>query len=412
MQNPTFRNTAKQQQAIELISQVITTLLEGGSRSGKTAIIIKAIYIRATKYPGTDHCIMRFRFNHAKLSLWYGTLPKVANLLGIYDALEFNKSDWFIKLPNGSRIWLGGLDDKERLEKILGNEYATIYVNEASQISFDGYEILTTRLNAPPGVPPKFFIDYNPPSTSHWGFRIFHKREFPDGRPVPKDDYKWLKMNPIDNLENLSENYMQILNNLSSAKKKRFMDGDYGSDEGALWKRAWIKYQAADIEHMRRIVVGVDPSGSENGDEVGIIVVGYDGKNYFVFDDFTLNGTPKEWSDEVMLAYDKYKGDCIAAEKNFGGQMVESTITDMGRRKVKVKLVNASRGKAVRAEPVSAMYERGNVFHVKELPALEDEMCTWKPNDENAKSPNRIDAAVWALTELSGGRPSLFDVVG
>lgn len=405
-----FNNTPKQQHAIELMARNITTLLEGGSRSGKTAIIVKGIMIRAQKYPETRHLISRYRFNAAKLSLWHDTIPKVAKLLDIHAALKFNKTDWYIEFPNKSQLWIGGLDDSIRLEKILGQEFATIYGNECSQISYDAFEILRTRLNPPRGVPPKFWLDYNPPNKQHWGYKIFHDRKFPDGRPVPENDFGWLKMNPQDNQENISENYIAMLQTLSAAKKKRFLDGDYGDLEGALWRMSWIRYKTTDIEHMRRIVVGVDPSGSEGGDEIGIIVVGFDGKDYYVFADYTLHGTPKEWGDEVIMAYEKYKADCIVAEKNFGGQMVESTITDMGRRNVKVKLVNASKGKAVRAEPISAMYEREQVYHVKELTALEDELTTWKPL-ESEKSPNRLDSLVWGLTELSMGRPSMFDIV-
>jgi hypothetical protein len=329
------------------------------------------------------------------------TIPDVLKGLGIEGSVRPNAHDFYYEFPNGSRLWVDGLDDKERVEKILGNEYATIYYNEASQIhSYDTIEMVNTRLNPPRGVPGRIIIDYNPPSIQHWGYKVYHKRQFPDGRPVPENDYAWLQMNPEDNLENISEDYITGLQNLSAGKRRRFLDGEYGTDEGALWKRSWIRYQKPPAT-LVRVVVGVDPSGSISGDEVGIIAAGLgdNGKKYILCDN-TLNASPKEWGDEVVRVYDKYVADVVAAEKNFGGDMVEATITQFGTKSVNVKLVNASRGKAVRAEPISAMYERGEVFHAEPLPELEDELCTWKP-DEEMKSPNRLDALVWALTELS-----------
>jgi hypothetical protein len=292
-----------------------------------------------------------------------------------------------------------GLDDKDRIEKILGNEYASIFLNEVSQISYDTVELVETRLNAPKGVPLRMIFDYNPPSMQHWGYKIFHKGHFPDGKSVPENDYKWLKLLPEDNKENLSDDFIPGLQNLSEAKRKRFLLGEYGTDEGALWKRDWIRYDKLPTT-LVRVVVGVDPSGSTLGDEIGIIIaaIGPD-KRIYILDDYSLHGTPNEWSNEVFAAYSKYQADVVAAEKNFGGEMVESTITKFGDRNINVKLVNATRGKAVRAEPVSAMYERGEIIHARPLLELEDELCTWKPN-ESDKSPNRLDALVWAVTEL------------
>ena len=398
-----FTKTPKQIQLLDLISNNTTTLAEGGGRSGKTAGFIYAMVVRAAHYPNTWHLAVRLRASHAKMSLWNKTIPDVLRWTGLKDKVSTNKQEMTVTFPHGnkgdSKIIVAGLDDKDRVEKVLGNEYATIFINEASQIVYDSYEMLGTRLNAK-GVPLRVLIDYNPPSTQHWGYKIFHKRKFPDGREVPKDDYAVIKMNPSDNIQNISEQYIKYLETLSISKRKRFLMGEYGTDEGSLWKREWINYKKQALE-LVRVVVGVDPSGSVEGDEIGIIVVaqGNDNKKY-VLADYSLHGTPQEWSSEVIAAYDKYQADCIVAEKNYGGDMVEATITQMGTRNVNVELVTATRGKVVRAEPISAMYERGEVFHVEPLMELEDELCTWKPL-EDKKSPNRLDALVWALTNLS-----------
>ena len=406
----TFINTAKQQQAIRIINSCSTSLLEGGSRSGKTAIIIKLMLQRAMRSPDINQVVARLRFNHAKTSLWYDTIPKVARLLDIQQYMKYNSQDMFIEFPNRSRLWVAGTDDKDRVEKVLGQEFATIFLNEVSQMSFDAYELFRTRLNPPRGLKPRYLLDLNPCSTGHWIYKLFHGRKRPDGSMVEASEFKHIKMNPSDNLENLSEDYIANLQLLSAAKRKRFLDGDYTSEEGSLWKRDWIKYKDIEKDQLTRIVLGVDPSGSRDGDEVGIIIAGTDGKDYYILDDFTLQASPKEWGDETIHGYEKWMADCIAAEKNFGGEMVATTITDMGRRNVNVKLVNAARGKIVRAEPISAMYERGQVYHRKEFTMLEEEYCSFKglPDED---SPNRLDAAVWALTELSEGCISMGDIL-
>ena len=395
-----FEKTPKQIEAVNLIGNNTTTLLEGGSRSGKTVIALHVMVVRALHYPGTWHLAARLRFNHARTSLWQKTLPDVLKFHNLDGQAKYNHSDTYVEIGNGSRILIGGLDDKDRVEKILGNEYATIFLNEASQIMYDSVEIIMTRLNPPKGVPARCMIDFNPPAMKHWGYSIFHKRVFPDGRPVPADDYAVIKMNPGDNLDNISENYMARLEGLSGRRRKRFLHGDYGEEEGALWKREWFKYRTPPVD-MRRVVIGVDPSGSKEGDEIGIIAVGRcaEGK-YWVMGDYSLHGTPNEWSNEVMAAYDNKQADAVVAEKNYGGDMVESTITRFGARNINVKMVSATRGKQVRAEPISALYEQGLVYHTEPMAELEDELVTTK-FEELEKSPNRLDALVWALTELA-----------
>ena len=400
-----FEKTKKQIQAINLITNNTTTLLEGGGRSGKTIICIRTEIIRAFHYPNTDHVALRLRFNHAKTSLWLKTIPDVLRFMNIKGLLIPNNSDYYLRFPNGSKLFVAGLDDKDRVEKILGNEFATIFLNEASQMTYDSVETIMTRLNPPRGVPGRCLMDFNPPAKKHWAYKLFHLREFPDGRPVPKDDYAHIRINPKDNLKNISENYMKYLDNLSGRKRKRFKFGEYGDEEGTLWKRNWFVYGHAPID-MERVAIGVDPSGSKTGDEIGIIAAGKKAGRYYVLEDYSLHGTPKEWGDEVGSAYNNKCADVVAAEKNYGGEMVEATITALGVKNINVKLVNATRGKAVRAEPISALYEKGLVTHVKLFPTLEDELCTTK-FDDLKRSPNRLDAVVWALTELGGAEEEL-----
>jgi PBSX family phage terminase large subunit len=394
----------KQLEALRLISKNKITLLEGGGRSSKTFTHLYVIIVRALLIK-SDHLVCRFRFAHAKQSICHQTMPKLLDLLCIKNRVHLNKSEWFYEFPNGSRIWIGGLDDKERTEKILGNEYATIFFNEASQISYESFEILLTRLNPPEGLKGKILLDYNPPSKKHWGYKIFHERKYPDGRPVPDNDYAYLKMNPIDN-KFVSKEYMETLETLSVRKRKRFRDGEYSDDLGTLWHRTWFKYDNK-IESFSRIAIGVDPTGTKTGDEVGIVVAGIKNDIFYILDDYSLHGTPKEWADEVNASYEKWKADIVVAEKNYGGDMVESTLKNSNSM-MNVKLVVSSRGKILRAEPISALYEQGKVVHRTLFNDLEDEMCMYEETSDF--SPNRLDAAVFALTELSGiGGASMWD---
>jgi phage terminase large subunit-like protein len=167
---------------------------------------------------------------------------------------------------------------------------------------------------------------------------------------------------------------------------------------GALWTRAIIDdYRVTKAPDLVRVVVGVDPAASTG--ETGIVVAGRgaDGHAYLL-EDLTTAGSPDTWGRQVVTAYHKYRADRAAVEANNGGDMVISTIQVVDKT-VATKKLWASRGKATRAEPVAALYEQGKVHHVGMFAGLEDEYCTWV-SGEGMDSPNRLDAAVWALTEL------------
>ncbi|MBA7575303.1 hypothetical protein ES708_17127 [subsurface metagenome] len=174
----------------------------------------------------------------------------------------------------------------------------------------------------------------------------------------------------------------------------------------ALWERARIEeLRLRKHPELRRIVVAIDPQGtdSESSSSTGIVVAGVaqiaDRDEAFVLADLTLSGTPERWASEAVTGYYRFKADRIVAEVNFGGDMVEAIIRIVDKN-IAFKKVNASRGKAIRAEPVSALYEQGRVHHVGFFADLEDQLCEWVPGD---KSPDRLDALVWAITELMLG---------
>lgn len=173
---------------------------------------------------------------------------------------------------------------------------------------------------------------------------------------------------------------------------------------GALWTRALIRY-VKELPQMARVVVAVDPSGAsgnEDGDSIGIVTAGrgVDGR-FYVLEDATCDLGPAGWGRRAVERYHAHKADRIIAERNFGGAMVESVIRTADRN-VPVKLVTASRGKAVRAEPIAALYEQGRVSHVLGMDALEDQMMQMTLTGFMGDgSPDRVDALVWALSELA-----------
>jgi len=174
--------------------------------------------------------------------------------------------------------------------------------------------------------------------------------------------------------------------------------------EGALWDRDQIEEHRVTVHPpLKRIVVGVDPSAGSKAtsDETGIVVVGLgeNGEGY-VLDDVSLRGTPNDWGRAAVAAYHKFSADRIVAESNQGGEMVSHTLRTVDEN-VPIKLVHASKGKATRAEPISALYEQGRVHHHGFHASLEDQMTEWVPGVGN--SPDRVDALVWGLTELMLG---------
>lgn len=189
------------------------------------------------------------------------------------------------------------------------------------------------------------------------------------------------------------------------AIEQEILAEDKDEAPGALWTHDLIaqhRVEPKDVPtSLKRIVVGVDPPGGAT--ECGIVVAGvaHNGHAY-VLADYSIQASPATWGKAVVTAYEYYMADRVLGEVNFGGDMVENTVRNAeGGQNVSYEDVRASRGKDVRAEPVAAKYERGMVHHVGEFAHLEDEMCTWQPGV--AKSPNRMDALVWALTKLIVG---------
>ncbi|WP_203201359.1 phage terminase large subunit [Variovorax paradoxus] len=424
-----FAPTERQRQAIDTVLSGLATwvMLFGGGRSGKTFLIIRTIVLRALKAPGSRHLIVRFRFVHLRASIIADTFPRVMRLCFPGVHYDLSRTEWVAKLPGGSEIWFGGLDEGDRMEKLLGMEFVTIYINEASQVSWGGVMLLLTRLaqkvmqvlpgRAESPLKLRFLFDCNPPSKAHWSFKVFKQKLDPETKEPLREpnNYDSFLMNPADNAENLSSEYLQTLEGLSERMKRRFVRGEFAdATPNALFDEAVIdrwRVNDGQVPAYQRVVVSVDPSGASDdeqnadNDEVGITVdaLGIDSRAYLV-EDLTVKGGPTVWGRIAVEAYMRHKADVIVGESNFGGGMVQQTIQVAAARaetRVFFKMVTASRGKIQRAEPFSALYEDGKVRHVGLFPKLEDELCAFSTGGYTGpRSPNRADAHIWGLAEL------------
>ena len=217
-----------------------------------------------------------------------------------------------------------------------------------------------------------------------------------------------------DNAANMPESFIQEIEDKYAGTRlgRQELEGEILEDiPGALWTRESIdNYRIKDnIPDFERVIVAVDPAASseEGSDETGIVVVGFarDKDGYgrgYVLEDGSLRGSPEEWASKAVKLYRKHQADKIVAEKNNGGDMVASVIRGVDRS-VPITLVHASRGKYVRAEPISALYEQGRVHHCGRFDQLEDQMCLFTTDafkTPSMGSPDRVDALVWGLTEI------------
>ncbi len=212
-----------------------------------------------------------------------------------------------------------------------------------------------------------------------------------------------VRFSTFDNAENLSPIFLQRVRERYEGTRlgRQELYGEILDDNpGALWKRDIIEnLRVREHPPLVRVIVAVDPAvtHNEDSDETGIVTAGIAASGHcYVLDDSSLQGSANQWAVAAVRAYHKWEADRIVGEVNNGGDLVEVNIRTVDPS-VPYEAVTASRGKLIRAEPVSALYEQGKVHHVGTFPQLEDQMCEWVPGE---KSPDRMDALVWAITKL------------
>lgn len=283
------------------------------------------------------------------------------------------------------------------------------------------------------------FAKYDPAKAEAvWENLIYGMREISDpndrpriyitttGRAMPvfkqikeREDTVVITGSSYENLDNLSKQYATVLHSMESSSwaKQEIHGGVVEEVAGALWSIDMIdRHRLEEIpwNDLGRIVVAIDPMTGQAGGpkkaskaETGIVVAAQSAEkdeagayHYYVLADKSMNGTPHQWASAAMQAYESFGAHRVVAEQNQGGSMIEQTIRSIDKDSP-VKLVRASKGKVSRAEPVASIYETGRVHHCGVFNELEDQMTTYDPT-ANMASPDRMDALVWALTELSG----------
>ncbi|MCK9628496.1 MAG: hypothetical protein M0R37_07890 [Bacteroidales bacterium] len=306
---------------------------------------------------------------------------------------DWNRSMGELHLHTGARIYITSADDGAR--HIQGKDLRGLWAEEIGlwqnwQMAWD--ESIAFAVRQEPG---KILVTGTP------------KKGHPLVRRLLSDpEVRVSRMRTLDNAANLNPASLQAMIDryAGTLLGRQELDGELIDDvSGALWLRSDILYLPAPLD-MTRIVVAVDPSGAKDpesgNDAIGISVCGFDSYTQYghVLADYSLTDGPAVWAKRAIQAYHQHEADLIVAESNFGGEMVRHTIHAVDP-KVPVKLIHASRGKQQRAEPVAMLYKGGRVYHTHPMPELEDELATWVPG-ETKQSPNRLDAVVWALTEL------------
>ena len=366
-----------------------------GRGAGKTRTAAEWLAYEASSRPRTRWAIAAPTFTDARDTCAEGE-SGIVNILKQYGTLlDYNRSMGEIFLTNKSRIKLFSGEEPDRFR---GPQFHGGWFDELAAFKYpdawDQYQF-GLRLGERPQTivtttprPTKLLKDLMNRETT----RTIRGSTFDNAKNLAPTALAELKLRYENTRLGRQELYGEILDNV----------------EGALWTREIIENaRVTQAPSLIRIVIGVDPAvtSNENSDETGIVAAGVDNSgNYYVLDDASLRATPDAWARVAVNYYHKHKADRIVAETNNGGDMIILLLQQVDRS-VSTKKVTATRGKQLRAEPISALYEQGRVHHVGYFSDLEEQMCQWTPDSKS--SPDRLDALVWALTELNTGGSSM-----
>jgi phage terminase large subunit-like protein len=372
------------------------TILTGGRGSGKSYHVAYFL-LWLIHEPGHVVLFTRYTLVSAGISIMPEFLEKI-DLLNKLDEFHITK-DEIIHKVSGSRIIFKGIktssgNQTANLKSIQG--VTTFILDEAEELTdYDSFEKIDLSIRQQ-GIANRVVLVMNPSNKSHWVFTNYINAN--------RDDVTHVHTTYMDNLANLSESFLEQAERTRQTnpiRYKHIFGGEWlDESEGILWNRMIINQARTDTYTAKRIVIGVDPAttATMDSDETGIIVGCIDDNgNGYVLEDLSGRYSPSQWGALVGSAYTRWNADCIVAEKNQGGDMVE-TILRQHHKTARVKLVSATKGKAVRAEPIYGLYEQGKVYHVGQFPILEHQMVTFNP--ESGQSPDRVDALVWLFTDL------------
>ncbi|MCC4240368.1 PBSX family phage terminase large subunit [Thalassospira povalilytica] len=366
----------------------------GGRGSGKSHFFAELGVETALIRPGFRMVCVREVQKSLKESAKRLLEDKIRSL-GVAD--HFRILDDRIVTPGNGLFLFQGMQDHtaESIKSLEGFDAA--WVEEAQTMSARSLEMLRPTIRSPGS---ELWFSWNPRRASDPVDELLRGASVPDNATVVQANYN---DNPFFPAE--LEEERQFDKKHRPDRYRHIWEGDYEPTAlGAIWNRQMFQEHRRDeAPEMSRIVVAVDPAVTSNdgSDYHGIVVcgLGADGRGY-VLDDMSRRGSPQQWAQSVVAAYDLHDADCVVIEVNQGGDMVRHTLESV-RRNIRIEEVRATRGKHVRAEPISALYALGRVSHVGTYPELEEQMCLMTPAGyEGEGSPDRLDALVWAFTEL------------
>ena len=382
-------------------------LITGGRGSGKSWTL-SLFLLNLTYEEGHVILFTRWTLTSAFISIIPEFIDKI-ELMNKAEDFEITQSE-IINKATGSKILFRGIKTSQgtataNLKSIAG--VTTWVLDEAEEQqdeeTFDRIDLSIRAKNKPNRI----ILVMNPSFKSHWIHGRFVKN--------PSENCTYIHTTYLDNLQNLSQSFIDQANRVKQENLHRYNHlflGHWLEDaEGMLWNRQIIeRLRMANAPQLERIVVSVDPAASANldSDETGIVVAGKDARgNGYVLEDLSGKYSPSQWAAVAVKAFERWNADCIVAEKNMGGDMVESVLRSQNAT-ARIKLVNATKGKYVRAEPIYSLYEQNKIYHIGQFPILENQMITFDP--DKGKSPDRVDAMVWAFTELLLGSKFTFSI--
>jgi phage terminase large subunit-like protein len=372
-----------------------TWLYLAGRGAGKTRTAAEWLAYQASSNPRTRWAIAAPTYGDVRDTCAEGE-SGIVRVLQEYGTLkDYNRSIGEIFLTNGSRIKLFSGEEPDRFR---GPQFHGGWFDELAAFKYpDAWDQYQFGLRL--GEFPQTIVTTTPRPTklikdliTRDGVRVQRGSTFDNAKNLAASALAELKLRYENTRLGRQELYGEILDNV----------------EGALWTREMIETARVDIAPpLVRVVVAIDPAvtSAATSDETGIVAAGI-GNNgdYYILDDKSLRASPDAWARQAVMLYHEYKADKIIAETNNGGDMVIMLLKQVDAS-VPTKKVTATRGKQLRAEPISSLYEQGRVHHVGYFAELEVQMCEWTPLSN--ESPDRLDALVWALTELNSGGSSM-----
>ncbi len=366
-------------------------LVLAGRGFGKTRLAAEEISFYALMNPEVRCAVVAATSNDLRKVCFEGESGLLKNIPAIC-IKQYNKSLHSIELYNGSII--EGFS-AEKPDRLRGPQFHIAWCDEIAAWRYsEAWDMLSFGLRL--GKNPQCIVTTTPRPT-----KLIKEL-------INRKDVIVQRGSTFDNKENLAPTFLKAIENKYKGTRlgRQELYAEILDDNpGALWSRDLIEEtRISSYPNLSRIVVAIDPAttSNEESDETGIIVAGIAQINEimhgYVLEDVSMKGTPDQWAKKAVQMYTHWNADRIIGEANNGGDMIEALIRTVDSN-VSYKKVHASRGKQTRAEPISALYEQKRVHHVGMFPELEDQLCEWDPLISK-DSPDRLDANVWAFTEL------------